>query len=58
MKPTKQKKPRKQKVQVEMKSSVTEEIKSTTLSIENNTNKQKPRPSLGIGKLLTKVKNA
>lgn len=41
-----------------MKSSVTEEIKSTTLSIENNTNKQKPRLSLGIGKLLTKVKNA
>lgn len=58
MEPTKQKKPRKQKVQVEMKSSVTEEIKSTTLSIENNTNKQKPRLSLGIGKLLTKVKNA
>ncbi len=58
MEPTKQKKPRKQKIQVEMKSSVTEEIKSTTLSIENNTNKQKPRLSLGIGKLLTKVKNA
>lgn len=58
METTKQKKPRKQKVQVEMKSSVTEEIKSTTLSIENNANKQKPRLSLGIGKLLTKVKNA
>lgn len=54
----KQKKLRKQKVQTVVKNNVVENVGTTTLDIENNVNKQKPKPTLGIEKLLTKVKNA